>query len=182
MQDELISRQAAIDAVNDVIADYVPNLFGRYEALPLEMASAINRLPSVNPQHTEAEIQKMQELEQAEIQKAYELGKTEGQKSKDAVSRQVVLEVLKDKWNAFFDANDAMQESIDTIEALLPVNPQGTGHWIAIDEEPHEDYECDKCGYVCSTFTANIAPYEEYKYCPSCGVKMFEPQESEVKE
>lgn len=50
MQDELISRQAAIDAVNDVIADYVPNLFGRYEALPLEMASAINRLPSVNPQ------------------------------------------------------------------------------------------------------------------------------------
>ena len=50
MQDELISRQAAIDAVNDVIADYVPNLFGRYEALPLEMASTINRLPSVNPQ------------------------------------------------------------------------------------------------------------------------------------
>ena len=50
MQDELISRQAAIDAVNDVIADYVPNLFGRYEALPLEMASAINRLPPVKPQ------------------------------------------------------------------------------------------------------------------------------------
>lgn len=35
------------------------------------------QLPPVTPQYTDAEIQKMQELEQAEIQKAYELGKTE---------------------------------------------------------------------------------------------------------
>lgn len=47
-----------------------------------------------------------------------------------------------------------------------------TGHWIGIDEEPHEDYECDKCGYVVSTFTANIEPHTEYKYCPNCGAKM----------
>ena len=43
---DLISRQAAIDAVNGVIADYIPNIYGRYEALPLEIASAVNRLPS----------------------------------------------------------------------------------------------------------------------------------------
>ena len=42
----------------------------------------------------------------------------------DAVSRQAVLEVLKDKWSMFSDANDAMQESIDTIEALSNVTPQ----------------------------------------------------------
>lgn len=47
---DCISRQAAIDAVNDVIADYIPNIYGRYEALPLEMASAINRLPSAQPE------------------------------------------------------------------------------------------------------------------------------------
>lgn len=52
-----------------------------------------------------------------------------------------------------------------------------TGHWIAIDEEPHEDYECDKCGYTISTYTANIEPHTEFKYCPNCGAKM----ESEVK-
>ena len=40
----------------------------------------ICELPPVTPQYTEAEIQKMQELEQAEIQKAYELGKAEQQK------------------------------------------------------------------------------------------------------
>ena len=47
-----------------------------------------------------------------------------------------------------------------------------TGHWIGIDEEPHEDYECDKCGYTISTYTANIEPHTEYKYCPNCGAKM----------
>ena len=57
-----------------------------------------------------------------------------------------------------------------------------TGHWIAIDEEPHEDYECDNCGYTISTYTANIEPHTEYKYCPNCGCRMVEPQESEDKE
>lgn len=54
-----------------------------------------------------------------------------------------------------------------------------TGHWVAIDEEPHEDYECDKCRYTISTYTANIKPHTEYKYCPNCGCRMIEPQESE---
>ena len=49
---------------------------------------------------------------------------------------------------------------------------QRTGHWVAIDEEPHEDYECDRCGYVVSAWTANIEPEEVYKYCPNCGAKM----------
>lgn len=49
-----------------------------------------------------------------------------------------------------------------------------TGHWMAIDEEPHEDYECDKCGYVVSTYTANIEPHTEYRFCPNCGAKMEE--------
>ena len=55
---------------------------------------------------------------------------------------------------------------------------QKSGIWIGIDEEPHEDYECSCCGYVVSTFTANIEPHTEYKYCPNCGAKM----EREVKE
>lgn len=52
-----------------------------------------------------------------------------------------------------------------------------TGHWIGIDEEPHEDYECNNCGYVVSTYTANIEPHTEYKYCPNCGAKMQEVEE-----
>lgn len=48
-KEDLISRKAAIDAVNGVIADYIPTLYGRYEALPLEMATAIKRLPTAEP-------------------------------------------------------------------------------------------------------------------------------------
>lgn len=50
LKDDLVSRKAAIDAVNGVIADYIPTLYGRYEALPLEMAMAIKRLPSAQPE------------------------------------------------------------------------------------------------------------------------------------
>ena len=64
------------------------------------------------------------------------------------------------------------------IKAIPSAEPK-TGHWIGIDEEPHEDYECDKCGYVVSTYTANIKPHTEYKFCPNCGARMVEPQESE---
>lgn len=56
------------------------------------------------------------------------------------------------------------------------------GHWIAIDEEPHEDYECDRCGYIASTWCEYIKPSDEYNYCPNCGCRMVEPQESENNE
>ena len=45
----------------------------------------------------------------------------EQQPCEDAISRQEVLDVLKDKWNMFSNANDAMQESINTIKSLIPV-------------------------------------------------------------
>ena len=44
--DDLISRQAAIDAVNDVIVDYIPIMYGRFGEIPLELALAIERLPT----------------------------------------------------------------------------------------------------------------------------------------
>ena len=44
--DDLISRQAAIDEVNQVIADYIPLLVGATNAIPLECAKAIKNIPS----------------------------------------------------------------------------------------------------------------------------------------
>ena len=84
------------------------------------------------------------------------------------------------------DIYDEVKEyGITTFPLLAEViqngTPVQTGLWIGIDEEPHEDYECDICGYVCSTWTANIKPNEEYKFCPNCGCRMIEPQESEDK-
>ena len=46
-----------------------------------DIQAYIDVAPSVKPQYTEAEIQKMQEIEQAQLEKAYELGKAEQQKT-----------------------------------------------------------------------------------------------------
>ena len=69
-----------------------------------------------------------------------------------------------------------MNNALDMAIKALEQEPK-TGHWIGIDEEPHEDYECNRCGYVVSTYTANIEPHTEYKYCPNCGAKMQEVEE-----
>lgn len=96
----------------------------------------------------------------------------------DAISRQAVLDILKDKWNMFSNANDAMQESIDTIEAIPSVTPeQKTGRWIIKDGKEH-GYDiagvktwyiqimCDKCGFIKTAIEGHIG---EYKFCPKCG-------------
>lgn len=82
----------------------------------------------------------------------------------DAISRQAVLDILKEKWNKFSDANDAMQESIDTIEALKPVTPQPKrGRWIEHFDESGKWYECDQCH---TDWGGSV------NYCPNCGTKM----------
>ena len=94
--------------------------------------------------------------------------------TEDAISREAVLKLF-----ATLDVNYLYEAILD----LPSVQPEPkTGHWIAIDEEPHEDYECDKCGYTVSTYTANIEPHTEYKFCPNCGVKMEVEADSEVTE
>ena len=65
---------------------------------------------------------------------------------------------------------------IETIIKALEQQPK-TGAWVPIDAEPHDIYECNACGW--------LLYYEDrtdYKYCPNCGAKMIEPQESEDKD
>lgn len=53
---------------------------------------------------------------------------------------------------------------------------QKTGVWVAIDQEPHETWECNMCGFVIDG-SGCIFPDEyrdTYKYCPNCGAKMME--------
>lgn len=107
--------------------------------------------------------------------------------SEDCISRQEVLDILKNKWNMFSDANDAMQKSIDTIETLPPVISQPkTGHWILNDNQGVQAvgcliYHCSECGReISSKYHGKISLLKEYPYC-HCGAKMVEPQESEGK-
>lgn len=101
----------------------------------------------------------------------------EQESCEESVSRQAVLNKIHEHWLNSTVAYRIIERLSDDIKTLPSVKPQErTGHWIGIDEEPHEDYECDKCGYVVSTFTENIEPHTKYKYCPNCGVKMAESE------
>ena len=71
---------------------------------------------------------------------------------------------------------DIFIKILDEINKLSSVKQEPkTGHWIAIDEEPHEVWECDHCGFVIDG-SGCIDPYDyrdTYKYCPNCGAKMI---------
>lgn len=47
--EDCVSRQAVTDTVENTIAKYIPILIGRYERIPLELATAIKDLPPATP-------------------------------------------------------------------------------------------------------------------------------------
>lgn len=40
------------------------------------------------------------------------------------------------------------------------------GHWVGIDDDPCEVWECDVCGYIYETDS------KLHRYCPNCGADM----------
>ena len=92
----------------------------------------------------------------------------------DAISREDVIN-LKWQGEASEEFLEGYASAIEDARVLPPVKPQEkTGHWIGIDEEPHEVWECDHCGFVIDG-SGCIDPYDyrdTYKYCPNCGAKM----------
>jgi hypothetical protein len=60
----------------------------------------------------------------------------------------------------------------DVIEETPIVDAERHGHWIGIDDEPCESYECDKCGYITEDIGCNYWIPNNFNYCPNCGAKM----------
>ena len=88
--------------------------------------------------------------------------------SEDLISRDAVLDACSQSINIL----DAMSR----IEDLPSVTPkQRTGHWIK-DSQFTKPY-CSECGTSC--FGLHGFDYMISPYCPSCGAKMIDPQESE---
>lgn len=95
------------------------------------------------------------------------------------ISEKQVLDTIAD----FIKNNYSVAKLILNINAIPSAEPK-TGHWIGIDEEPHEVWECDHCGFVIDG-SGCIDPYDyrdTYKFCPNCGIRMVEPQERSDKE
>ena len=95
---------------------------------------------------------------------------------KDLVSRQAVLEGLASiaKAKAKSDAQKSMMgRTMFFVEHLPPVSTEKTGRWITTRTFMHDgEYYCNKC-------KCDAPNNEKWDYCPNCGCRMVEPQESE---
>lgn len=81
--------------------------------------------------------------------------------------------------------NDMDKTTIDACRGAIELLEQEPkiGHWIAQDiHNCHTDFKCSECGYIHSFMHIYGEPTADYTYCPNCGAKMFESQESEVTE
>lgn len=88
----------------------------------------------------------------------------EKQKAIDALKISVPIKALTQE-----EFNDYIQ-TLNKVMDWLEQEPK-IGHWIRVtDKTGHLVWECDKCGWQ-QRFNAN--------FCPDCGAKMIEPQESE---
>jgi DNA-directed RNA polymerase subunit RPC12/RpoP len=103
----------------------------------------------------------------------------EQQPCEDAISRQEAIKYLNtnmawyDEDGEIADSDEKLKAITDLVNGVPPVIPQPkTGHWINIDETHSK---CDRCGAVFEIASEN----GEANYCPNCGAKMVEPQESE---
>ena len=179
--DDLISRQAAIDAIMGQPPEpHYPSWY----------AAQIEKLPAVQPATNCSEIPNG---------------------SDDTISRQAAIDALGEKPLAWTEGEyelglqNQWQSDVDALKALPAVQPlvihctdcedwlerqsilgvtitelpsaqpkPKTGHWIYDGDQ----IICNRCfkafGFISLKLTSN--------YCPNCGAKMIEPQESEDKE
>ena len=111
--------------------------------------------------------------------------------SEDAISRQATIDALK-------NLEDLQGRNVFTKNGLYPWNviaqlpsvtpKQMTGHWIIHDESitlptggtATGGVICSECGYKTHNKGHAIIGCP-YNYCPNCGCRMVEPQESEDK-
>ena len=125
----------------------------------------------------------------------YEMGVKESRSEipntcEDTISRQAVIDIItfEDKW--LFDANGhnanthiAFSGLESRVKALPSVTPQQKmGRWIkyGIPRCGEQHYQCTSCEYYINFGQWGELYTKEFKFCPNCGAKMVEPQESEV--
>ena len=73
-----------------------------------------------------------------------------------------------DKYKPYIECDDAIKQ----LPSVTPQEPK-TGHWNEIPKYKDIAWQCSEC----ERFTTM-----KHNYCPKCGAKMVEPQESEVEE
>lgn len=63
---------------------------------------------------------------------------------------------------------EIINATVDINRAAFQIKQQEkTAAWVPTDEEPHEIYECNACGWLLYDVDRT-----DFKYCPNCGARM----------
>ena len=117
----------------------------------------------------------------------------EQQSCEDCISRADVEQTVEDNILCYTHSDRPIDQDPDTdchmairialrmlrkdLRKLPPVTPQPkVGHWV----DNHTT--CDKCGWQMIDDVMESPNIVFFNYCPACGARMIEPQESEDKE
>ena len=167
-----ISREAAIDIVKHEC--------GEWKGLSKEIVKQFNGLPPVQPKYNPDEwCHDCKEYDHDKhccprynkvIRNTVEEMK---QSCEDAVSRKWLVEALEAKGFSLTDTDYNIMIHLirDTAPSVQPKIK--VGHWIDIPKYKDIAWQCSECEYFTTL---------KHSYCPNCGAKMVEPQESEDKE
>ena len=100
----------------------------------------------------------------------------ERQAAIDAIENEQ-MKIMRSDWAIDQAKFSAMSEIRALIAELPSVSTEKTGHWILLDE-------CSNSGYYCSECHKKVVKegwsktVKKIKFCPNCGAKMIELQES----
>ena len=111
----------------------------------------------------------------------------------DAISRQIIYDYVESHIQeintGYGDLNKhtnrilrMIMEYIDKLPSVAPQPKTGHWEWAQYDYNPNiGNWHCSECKNIA---VVGVKKNEEggipiYKYCPNCGAKMIEPQESE---
>ena len=142
MKDDTISRKAAIDAI-----------FGRSHEI---IKMRIGNLPSAQPKSYREGYQAG--YKDAQHETAERTAETaQNVSDEDLISRKAAMNRIDEALARVFVESHGCGETI--LRKLPSVKPErNRGHWVGLDDEPCETWECDKCGYIqeCSLYKTDI--------------------------
>lgn len=105
------------------------------------------------------------------------------QQPEDAISRQAAIDALSHMCSEDENGITVSRANVNSmLRVLSPVTPQPkTGRWITQWNVAHqkEYYYCSECREEFSYDGETGIKMNDYDYCPYCGARMIESQESE---